>query len=515
MKKNLLFRKKTFIGSVLIFALTVGTLFAQTQYKIHIPDINREVHNNWLGIPKKVDYTVRWEVLGKEEGQEDFVRKSYHDLQKYKVYMSLADSTFTGARSYPAEDKDYLVFRDMEISEKYYFKVEGITTQNEVVQSEAVWIVTGKAGQAEVATKKKDEVEDGTVLYLLKVLVPWPFNNIPWFYVDVYESSTRFGKFAFDIIRWFLLIGVWIWGYGCIRFLHFSRVFPMKRFNKVYLRDILFLKTFGFNRSWEKRISPKFCFIIEAWKRLMKKSSDAIKETADAREASAQAYEYWKNKGVRSIEILESLINYNLDKDGDGKVKDELEKKLKKYFSGLDGKDLIMNSEYGNFTIKWQEVEAHLFDKKSKTLFKDHATVKIISAGLANHKVNGYKWLETSDEVDRAIENRATSEIERLKRNALLDWLWNLGATAPLLGLFGTVTGISVAFRELKGLPPGTTHLEIINRLSGGIFEALWTTILGLIAGIVLIQLYYYYKNKLDWIYSKWEQIYVHISEKL
>jgi len=468
-----------------------------------------------LGIPKKVDYTVSWELLGQEEGQGDFVHKNFTDIPLYQVYYSLGDSTFTDANVFSTKEQDYLVFYDMKVTEKYYFKVEGITAENELIQSEMVWIVTGRTGQTEITSARKEDREDGSLFYIFKVLFPYPFNNLFGIYVDVYETSTKFGRLAFDIIRWFLLIGVWIWGYGCFRRLRFSHVFPMRRFDIFHIKEFLFLRGFGFNRSWEKRISPKFSFIIEAWKQVMERSSDVIKATADAHDASAKAYTYWKSEGVGSIETLESIISYNPDNDKDGKIKKQLQKDIKNYFTELEGKSLDINSEYGKFTLEWWEVESYLFDKKTSALFKGHATVKIISAGLATHKTIGYKWLETSEEVDRAIENRAASEIERLKRNALLDWLWNLGATAPLLGLFGTVTGVSVAFRELKGLPAGTTHLEIINRLSGGIFEALWTTILGLIAGIILIQLYYYYKNKLDWIYSKWEQIFVHISERM
>ncbi len=125
--------------------------------------------------------------------------------------------------------------------------------------------------------------------------------------------------------------------------------------------------------------------------------------------------------------------------------------------------------------------------------------------------------MESSQEVDRAIENRAVMEIEKLKGLAKLEWLWNLGATAPLIGLFGTVTGISVSFQNLamqtqKG---GTDSSDKIAQLAGGINEALWTTIFGLSAGIFLVIVYYVYKNKMDWIYGKWEEIYVDVSEKL
>ena len=43
----------------------------------------------------------------------------------------------------------------------------------------------------------------------------------------------------------------------------------------------------------------------------------------------------------------------------------------------------------------------------------------------------------------------------------------------------------------------------------------LWTTIFGLAVSFFLMMLYFYYHNKLNWIYSKWEELYVRVSEKL
>ena len=123
--------------------------------------------------------------------------------------------------------------------------------------------------------------------------------------------------------------------------------------------------------------------------------------------------------------------------------------------------------------------------------------------------------MEVSREVDRAIENRASSELEQLRRKSLMDWLWNLGTLAPLIGLFGTATGISHAFAMLTFLRADITQTELVKRLAGGIYEALWTTIEGLAVGITLTLLFYYYQNKLNWIYSKWEELYVYVSEKL
>ena len=117
--------------------------------------------------------------------------------------------------------------------------------------------------------------------------------------------------------------------------------------------------------------------------------------------------------------------------------------------------------------------------------------------------------------MKRGFEDRASNEIEVLKRKSKIEWFWNYGTLAPLVGLFGTVTGITYAFQQLSQTASNPNFSGTIQNLSNGIFEALWTTIFGLANGIFFVVIYYYYKHKLDWIYSKWEEIYVSITEKL
>ncbi|HOP07901.1 MAG TPA: MotA/TolQ/ExbB proton channel family protein [candidate division Zixibacteria bacterium] len=110
--------------------------------------------------------------------------------------------------------------------------------------------------------------------------------------------------------------------------------------------------------------------------------------------------------------------------------------------------------------------------------------------------------INSKQNLDDAIDLRVSAEYEDLRKRSLLDVLWALGATAPLLGLFGTVTGISSAFMEISH--GGIRATQIMQKLGGGIYEALWTTIFGLVCGILFMIHYYYYSYKLDRIYSVW-----------
>jgi biopolymer transport protein ExbB/TolQ len=190
-------------------------------------------------------------------------------------------------------------------------------------------------------------------------------------------------------------------------------------------------------------------------------------------------------------------------------------------FHGLD--ENYKNRESRNFRNilnDWRDkgaaVVPDLLDRIDKASWREYPTVRIVKTGLNKHeKIKSVTGIELMREIDRSMENRAASELEQMKRKTFVEWLWNLGTLAPLLGLFGTVTGISQSFGVLALLEEDISQKELMNKLAGGIHEALWTTIEGLIVGICFMLLYYYYQTKLNWIYSKWEDLYVYISEKL
>jgi len=74
-----------------------------------------------------------------------------------------------------------------------------------------------------------------------------------------------------------------------------------------------------------------------------------------------------------------------------------------------------------------------------------------------------------------------------------LSGLATIGATAPFVGLFGTVVGIINAFRGMALTGSGG-----IGAVSAGIAEALITTALGLLVAIPAVWMYNYFMNKID-----------------
>lgn len=478
-KINISFLSRTAILTVLAVVVVAGNVFSQKNYKIHVSDIVREVTAKRLGIPQRVDYTVKWELY------EHDTLVPITEVPSYRVYCSENDSTFTHAELRTAESQDFVRFSNKRVSKKYFFKVEGFKENNTVAISDIAWIITGKNPR---------KVGKSWIRFI-------PHGRFPLVLFgkeNVYNKATAFGKLAFEII-WFSFIAGLVILFGCCkRHLMLIRLFPFKGF------PFSLILTFRYDESYRKRIMPKFKFIIEAWKELMRMSTGIVEKgrDVDPDEIRKRCATLWNKDGIPAIEILEEIVRFD-PKDPKADEKRQLIKEgLDKYFKEL--KDRL-----GGSNVEWEKTG--IFESK----IEDFPTMRIISAGLVNHKYNGYRWLEASAEVDRAIENRASAELESLRRKSLVDWLWNLGAISPLVGLFGTVTGISAAFGELTELTAEISHLELVRKLAGGIFEALWTTIFGLITGIILMFAYYYFKNKLDWIYSKWEEIYTYVSERL
>lgn len=91
----------------------------------------------------------------------------------------------------------------------------------------------------------------------------------------------------------------------------------------------------------------------------------------------------------------------------------------------------------------------------------------------------------------RSMESSANLTHSQLKRG--LNALATIGATAPFVGLFGTVIGIMNSFRGTT--PVNLTHFGAV---SGGISEALVTTSLGLLVAVPAVWAYNYFRTRLE-----------------
>jgi biopolymer transport protein TolQ len=94
------------------------------------------------------------------------------------------------------------------------------------------------------------------------------------------------------------------------------------------------------------------------------------------------------------------------------------------------------------------------------------------------------------ERIDRAIAVTAQREMDRLER--WMVFLASVGATAPFVGLFGTVWGIMRSFSAIAQMQ--TTNLAVV---APGIAEALFATAIGLVAAIPAVLAYNQISNSL------------------
>ncbi len=92
---------------------------------------------------------------------------------------------------------------------------------------------------------------------------------------------------------------------------------------------------------------------------------------------------------------------------------------------------------------------------------------------------------DNPDLINQSMESTANLQLHELERG--MGWLSTFAAIAPLIGFLGTVIGMVKVFMNIQGNSQSGVDISM---LAGGIWEALLTTIGGLIVGIVVIIFY-------------------------
>jgi len=95
-------------------------------------------------------------------------------------------------------------------------------------------------------------------------------------------------------------------------------------------------------------------------------------------------------------------------------------------------------------------------------------------------------------DIESAILNAGKKEIFILEKR--MNWLATIAGVAPLVGFLGTVTGMIDAFREIQNLQGNANP----SALAGGIWEALITTAVGLVVGIIAYAFYNFLLAKIN-----------------
>lgn len=117
---------------------------------------------------------------------------------------------------------------------------------------------------------------------------------------------------------------------------------------------------------------------------------------------------------------------------------------------------------------------------------------RVVEKGLKNFKLSAVAIRET-------VDNSANLEIALLEKG--LPILSTIAAVGPMIGFLGTVTGMVQAFWEMAN---AGNNIDV-SLLSGGIYEAMITTVGGLIVGIIAIFAYNYLVTLVDKVQNDME----------
>lgn len=115
---------------------------------------------------------------------------------------------------------------------------------------------------------------------------------------------------------------------------------------------------------------------------------------------------------------------------------------------------------------------------------QENPLARIVTAGLRKSE-------RPLPEIEKAIEDAGAKEADILRRNCRI--LSTIATVAPLLGLLGTVTGMVRAFMTVAAREEALGRTEL---LAAGIYEALITTVVGLVIAIPAIVLYHFFVDR-------------------
>jgi biopolymer transport protein ExbB len=147
--------------------------------------------------------------------------------------------------------------------------------------------------------------------------------------------------------------------------------------------------------------------------------------------------------------------------------------------------------------IDTQEFLGGVFEKIKRHEIKEALAIcdgalspiaRILKAGIL-------KYDRPRPQIKEAIEDASLYELPHLEKS--LPALATIAHVSPLLGLLGTVTGMVRAFQVIQAKAT-TMHPVSPGDLAGGIWEALLTTVAGLVVAIPTFIAYNYLASRIN-----------------
>ncbi len=150
-----------------------------------------------------------------------------------------------------------------------------------------------------------------------------------------------------------------------------------------------------------------------------------------------------------------------------------------------------------NIKIDNQKLLSGVLDKMKRHQVKEAMEIcdnnkspvsRILKSGIL-------KYDRPKAQIEEAIEDASLYEVPRIEKN--LTALATIAHISPLLGLLGTVTGMVRCFQSIQA-KSSSFHPVSPGDLAGGIWEALLTTVAGLIVAIPTFVAYNYLVSKIN-----------------
>ena len=145
-----------------------------------------------------------------------------------------------------------------------------------------------------------------------------------------------------------------------------------------------------------------------------------------------------------------------------------------------------------------EKIKDYIYSGEIKAALKYCQSVNTPSARMIEKGIS--RLGRPVNDVQNAIENVGNIEIAKLEKG--LPVMATIAGGAPMIGFLGTVTGMVRAFYEMANAGNGNVDITL---LSGGIYEAMITTVGGLIVGIIAMFAYNYLVMLVDRVVNKME----------
>ena len=129
---------------------------------------------------------------------------------------------------------------------------------------------------------------------------------------------------------------------------------------------------------------------------------------------------------------------------------------------------------------------------------------------LSTIVLSGLKEIEGGwEEVEKGLEESLAEESARLFRR--VEYLSVIGNIAPMVGLLGTVVGMIFAFQQMAVTQGGASA----GQLAEGIYQALVTTVGGLLIAIPSLAAFAVFRNRIDQLVAETAHSLQHIWRPL